>query len=214
MEDITTPREKILKKVRAALLNKFASPIPSVEMESDVFTYADEDHAVAFGKNFTEAGGGFVYSHNFFDFSESLITWMEKRAVRNLMVSDPELKREMENLGLHILETSFEVPEHCAALLSAEALVARNGAVLFSSVSTNRELLAFAPIVVVYAKLSRLGDDMKQAMTLLKNRYGEKLPSLFSFVYGPARMMSPDGSNIRSDGGRQELILFLVNDLA
>lgn len=205
MEDITTPREKILKKVRAGLLNKFATHFPDVEMETDIFHYPDEDHAVSFAKHFTNMGGGFIYCHNTFDFHENLIIWMEKKGIKHLLISDPDLKREIENLGLPIGESLGEHPEQTAALLSAEALTARNGGLLFSSATTQRDYLSGVPIVAVLGKLSKMGDDMRQALVTLKNRYGEKLPSLITFVQGPLK------ENNKS-GARKELVLFLVND--
>lgn len=209
MEDITTSREKILKKVRAGLLNKFAAHFPDVEMETDIYTYPDEDHSVAFAKNFTANGGGFVYCHNRFDFHENLIMWMEKRGIKGLLVSDVELRKEIQNLGLPVIENLADHPEQTASLLSAEALTARNGGIMFTSSSTRRNYLAEVQVVAVYAQLSKMGDDMKQALVTLRNKYGEKLPSLISFVQGPVK--TTKGTKAAS---RTELILFLVNDLA
>ncbi len=205
MEDITTPREKILKKVRAGLLNKFAAHFPDVEMETDIFHYPDEDHAVSFAKHFTSMGGGFIYCHNNFDFHENLIIWMEKKGIKQLLVSDPDLRREIDNLGLPLSDKLEDHPDQSAALVAAEALTARNGGLLFSSATTQRDYLAGAPIVAVYGKLSKMGDDMRQAWVTLKNRYGEKLPSLITFVQGPVKENN-------ATGARKELVLFLVND--
>jgi L-lactate dehydrogenase complex protein LldG len=209
MEDITTSREKILKKVRAGLLNKFAAHFPDVEMETDIYSYPDEDHGVAFAKNFTASGGGFVYCHNRFDFHENLIMWMEKRGIKGLLVSDVDLRKEIQNLGLPVMESMTDHPEQTASLLSAEALTARNGGIMFTSANTRREYLAEVQVVAVYGQLSKLGDDMKQALLTLKNRYGEKLPSLISFAQGPIK-----GTKETKAQARSELVLFLVNDLA
>lgn len=208
MEDITTSREKILKKVRAGLLNKFAAHFPDVEMETDIYSYPDEDHGVAFAKNFTANGGGFIYCHNRFDFHENLIMWMEKRGIKGLLVSDAELKKEIQNLGLPVIENLADHPDQTASLLSAEALTARNGGIMFTSASTRRDYLAGVQVVAVYGQLSKMGDDIKQALVTLRNKYGEKLPSLISFIQGPVK-----GSKETKAQARSELILFLVNDL-
>ncbi len=209
MEDITTSREKILKKVRAGLLNKFAAHFPDVEMETDIYSYPDEDHGVAFAKNFTASGGGFVYCHNRFDFHENLIMWMEKRGIKGLLVSDAELRKEIQNLGLPVIENLIDHPDQTASLLSAEALTARNGGIMFTSASTRRDYLSGVQVVAVYGQLSKMGDDIKQALVTLRNKYGEKLPSLISFIQGPVK-----GNKETKTQARSELILFLVNDLA
>ncbi len=212
MEDITTPREKILKKVRASLLNKFAFHFPDVDQESEVFHFPEKDLAVNFAKKFTSQGGGFVFCHNAFDFNENLITFLEKRGIKHLVCQEPDLLKEMQNLGLQVEPAYGEDPDKEGVLVSAEALIARSGAVMLSSQSTGYDLFAGRGTVLIQAKLSRLAPDMKQAMVLLKNRYGARLPSLFTFVHGPAKIVGGNREDIKSPDFRKELIVFLIND--
>lgn len=206
MEDITTPREQILKKVRAGLLNKFATPFQDVESDTDIFPPTG-DPAKAFAENFTLKGGGFIYCHNEFDFHESLIIWMEKKGISKLMVSDLALRSELKSLGLPISEEFEEFHANSATLLSAEALTARNGGLVFSSKNSHRKLLADSNILLVMAKLSALGNDMKHALLTLRNKYGEKQPSLISF------MQAPSNKGLSDTQQKRQMILFLVNDL-
>lgn len=212
MEDITTPREKILKKVRASLLNKFAFHFPDVDQESEVFAFPEKELAVNFAKKFTGQGGGFVFCHNSFDFMENLITLIEKRSIKHLVCQEPELHRELGNLGLQVERSYGEEPEKEFVIVGAEALIARNGAVMLSSVSTGHDLFAGKGTILVQAKLSRLVPDMKQALVLLRNRYGEKLPNLFTFVHGPAKIIGANREEIKSPDYRKEVLVFLIND--
>jgi L-lactate dehydrogenase complex protein LldG len=206
MDEITTPREQILKKVRAGLLNKFSSQFQDVEAESEVF-YKTEDLAVAFAKSYTQRGGGLIYCHNLFDFHENLIVWMERRGITRLLVSDSELKNELSSLGLPLLDEIGTHQENCATLLAAEAIIARNGGITFSSKNSQRDFLTNSPNLLIFAKLSSLGSDMRQALVIMKNRYGEKQPSLISFVQGPTK-----SENQKEMVPRKEMVLFLVND--
>ncbi len=212
MEDITTPREKVLKKIRASLLNKFAQPLVDVDQEKEVFQFADSDHAASFAKNLTEYGSGFVYCHNRFDFIENLISFLEKRSIRNLFVSEGDLKKELENTGLQTESWQPGQNDVKVALVEAEALVARNGSFLVSSRSSRRALMSDAELLLVAGRISQLADDMKQALVLLKNRYGDKLPSLFAFYHGPSRWVDDRRNLIKSNKIRQEVIFFLIND--
>jgi L-lactate dehydrogenase complex protein LldG len=211
MEDITTAREKILKKVRSGLLNKFARQIPDVDQESSVFKYTDQDHLLHFAKKYTGLGSGFVYCHNFFDFIENQISFIEKRQIKQLLCSDRELLEELSITGLPVEEYQAH-PNPAYGLVRAEALVARNGGVLLSSGSTDRLLLSSARTLLIYAKVSLLAEDMKQSLVFLKNRYGEKLPGLFTFYQGPSRIIDERGKVLRRPEAAQEMILFLVND--
>ena len=58
----STSREKILKKVRNALMNKPAKEsIANIDFESEVFYKADDEPELIFAQNFTEAGGKFIF---------------------------------------------------------------------------------------------------------------------------------------------------------
>ncbi len=210
MQDITTPREKILKKVRAGLLNKFPFHFSDVDQETDVFFYPKEEPEESFAVNYTRLGGGFIYCHNEFDFREKLIAFLEKRKHKKLFVQDRSLLEDLDNLGL---ETGSEQPDApLPALLSAECIVARTGALVLSSTHASRKLIHEAETLIVRAQLSRTAIDMKEAFTLLKNRYGRDLPSMLSFVMGPARVIDKEKQVHKSPDLRRELILFLVND--
>src|SRR5690606_27629846 len=156
---------------------------------------------------FTLNGGGFIYCHNEIDFHESLIIWMEKKGIQKLMVSDTSLRSELKSLGLPLSEDHLDFPANSATLLLAEALTARNGGLVFSSKNSNRKLLTDSSILLVVAKLSSLGNDMKHALLTMRNKYGEKQPSLISFMQAPGK------KDLTAGKQKKEMILFLVNDL-
>ena len=56
----STPREKILKKIRAALLTKSPDPYPNLDQESHVFKQSDEDPVITFSDNFIAAASPII----------------------------------------------------------------------------------------------------------------------------------------------------------
>src|SRR3546814_3121203 len=69
-----------------------------------------------------------------------------------------------------------------------EALIARNGSVLMSSAqSSGRRLSVFPHAHIVVAWSGQLVTDLKDGFRLLKEKYGDKVPSYTGIITGPSR---------------------------
>lgn len=213
MEDITTPREKILKKVRQALLNKPARQLPHIEAETSGFVPTENnDAAVDFAAAFTSRKGGFIYCHNFFDFVENFILLLEKRSWKQVLCPEEALYKELKDCGLPVVSTKEAGAEEPVkiAITGSEAVIGRSGAVLFSSRQNQRKPVLLPEIQLVIAYASHAVPEMKDSITLLKNKYGEKLPSLFTYLHGPGTAYESDSNPAAA--GPAEMIVFLIND--
>jgi L-lactate dehydrogenase complex protein LldG len=60
MQESTT-REKVLKKIRNALISKTNNPYPNLDFDSPVFRMNEEVPELQFAKAFRDAGGQFVF---------------------------------------------------------------------------------------------------------------------------------------------------------
>ena len=60
----STSREKVLKKVRHALIYKTDNPFPHVDFDSPVYMPMNDTSDVNFAQEFTEVGGVFIYCEN------------------------------------------------------------------------------------------------------------------------------------------------------
>ena len=60
MRDITTSKEKLLKKIRKALLEKRGNPYPNLE-DLPHYPKTDELPEVIFAEEFTKVSGQFVF---------------------------------------------------------------------------------------------------------------------------------------------------------
>lgn len=212
MEDITTPREKILKKVRAALLNKFASQFPDADYEREVFTYEDEEAVVNFAAKFTGNGGGFIYCHNFFDFTENLISLTERRGWKQLLCPESGLKKELDTLGLPVSDDLTDPSSVNVAITGCEGLVGRTGAVMLSSRQSSPLIPFYSQVHLILARMSSVAKDMKEGLVNLRNKYGEFSPGELVYVHGPGKQIDGARHISRSPNGPSEVIVFLVND--
>ncbi|HML85536.1 MAG TPA: hypothetical protein PKE52_10280, partial [Bacteroidales bacterium] len=58
--DESTPKEKVLKKIRNALINKKDNPYSGLDLESPIYVINEEDPLVLFANTFTDKGGKFL----------------------------------------------------------------------------------------------------------------------------------------------------------
>ena len=78
MQDSTT-REKILKKIRQALIHKTNQRFPNIDWDKNIYVTSDESLEEQFAKSFTKIGGQFVFCENELEFLEHLVGLAEER---------------------------------------------------------------------------------------------------------------------------------------
>src|SRR6185295_4651751 len=73
----STPREKVLKKIRNALIEKTNQPFPNVDWEKPVYRLSDDSREEMFAKAFTKIGVQFVFCESELDAIENIISLAE-----------------------------------------------------------------------------------------------------------------------------------------
>src|SRR5579864_8542713 len=91
MRDITTSKEKLLKKIRKALLEKRDNPYPNLE-DLPHYPPTDEILEVVFAEEFTAAAGQFVFCEDEVQFIDSLLNLAEERKWRKIYCWEPALQ--------------------------------------------------------------------------------------------------------------------------
>jgi len=98
------------------------------------------------------------------------------------------------------------------ALTTCEALVARTGSIVLSAAQeSGRTVSVYAPVHICIAYTRQLVYDVKDALQLLKEKYGDKLPSFISFATGPSRTADIEKTLVVGVHGPKEVYCFLVD---
>ncbi|MGO1520052.1 MAG: LutC/YkgG family protein [Sphingobacterium sp.] len=208
----TTAKEKMLKKIRQALLQKKENPHPAFE---DRPLYGDQEDALdlVFANEFTQLGGQFLYCDGEIDLIENLIILVEKIKVSKIYVWEKALQEILDPYGFPFRKSIQEFEEIDASITSCEALIARNGSILLSNASeSGRRLSVYAPVHIVIAKASQLVLDIKDGLDLVRERYEPNLPTMISTVSGPSRTADIEKRLVLGAHGPKELYLFLLED--
>jgi L-lactate dehydrogenase complex protein LldG len=209
----STPREKVLKKIRKALIHKSSPKSLSVDFEKPIFPPIDNDLAMAFAERLLDISGSFAYCENMLDFAENLVLLVQKQKSQHIFCFEPGIQKLFNEVEFPYLNNPQQLGHVEIGVTGCEALVAATGSVFVSSAQQmGRSMTVFPPVHVVVAFTSQLVPDLKSAFQLIKNKYNGKLPSMLSAITGPSRTADIEKTLVLGAHGPKELYVFLVQD--
>jgi len=211
MED-STSKEKILKKIRKALINKSPRHYPSVDLESDVFVQPTESPEISFAQAFTDASGKFIFCVDAIDFAENINYLMADNNWLDVYCTEPVLQHLLAGAKISYTTSPDDLLNTAVSVTSCEYLVARTGSILVSSRNSGRKAIIHPPVHMVVAYTSQLVPDLKDALKGVKQKYGNNLPSFLSFLTGPSRTADIEKTLVIGAHGPRELYVFLIDD--
>ena len=203
-------KESILKKIRKALSHSTPLPFPQSEVNQPVFPTSAEELEVVFAEQFNALAGRFIFCVNrqelAFQFNSLIkksdwkkIYCIENR-IKELVGSDEERFTDKDLAGCDVSVTG------------CESLVARTGSIVMSAAQkSGRTTSVYAPIHICIAFSSQLVYDVKDALTAIKEKYNDKLPSLITFATGPSRTADIEKTLVVGVHGPKEVYCFLVD---
>lgn len=211
MRDITTSKEKLLKKIRKALLEKRDNPYPNIE-DLPHYQKNEEMLEVLFAEQFTAVSGQFVFCEDEVQFIENLLELAEERKWRRIYCWEPALQEILKSFEYPFFETDKDFEQANVGFTLCEALIARNGSILLSNANmAGRRLSIYPPVHIVLAYTSQLVTDLKDGFKLIKSKYGNDLPSMITTVTGPSRTADIEKTLVLGAHGPKELFVFLLD---
>ncbi|SFS61756.1 LutC/YkgG family protein [Sphingobacterium wenxiniae] len=208
----TTAKEKMLKKIRHALLQKRDNPHADFE-DSPLYKDEEEPLDVTFAREFTQVAGNFIYCDGEIALIENLILLAEKLKITKIHAWEKGVQQLLDQYGFPVYTTSYNFEAVDASITACEALIARNGSILLSNSSeAGRRLSIYPPVHIVIAKASQLVMDIKHGLNRVKERYGENLPTMLTTITGPSRTADIEKMLVLGAHGPKELYVFLIED--
>lgn len=208
----STSKEQILKKVRAALLQKRDNPYQNME-ETSLYPPFREPLEFEFAKQFSAVAGKFVFCEDEMDLVENLLVLAEKESLRRMYVWEPALQRLLDQYGFPYYSTDTEFDKADAGITLCESLVARNGSILISNASpAGRRLSIYPHMHIVVAYTSQIVGDIKDGLERMKEKYPGKLPSMINLITGPSRTADIEKTLVLGAHGPRDLYVFLLDN--
>jgi L-lactate dehydrogenase complex protein LldG len=205
----STSREKVLKKVRHALIYKTDNPFPHVDFDSPVYMPMNDTSDVNFAQEFTKAGGVFIYCENEIEVASTLAALHTECKWHNVYCAEPEFQYLLTQAGVPFESDEESLEKINVGITGCEFVIARLGSIMVSS-KTSRRLNVYPEIHVVIAYANQLVDDLKDAFEAVQRKYSGKLPSLLSVITGPSRTADIEKTLVMGAHGPRELFVILV----
>ncbi len=209
MQDSLT-KEKILKKIRAGLIEKTPNPFPKLDMETRLFEQQNIEKELVFATTFTNQGGHFLFNQNHLDFVEDFLGLCDAKKWKQFYCIEKKISDFLTELEFPHLNSIDHAPSAEVLITSCECLIARTGTLVFSSKqAAGKTLTAKSKVLILLANIDQLVDDIKDATHLLKVKYNGSYPSEVNFISGPFTDHAAAETNINN---LKEVYLFLIDN--
>ncbi len=206
----TTSKEKMLKKIRKALLEKRDNPYPNLE-DTPLYEEYNDHLDILFAEQLTTVSGNFVFCENDIQLIENLLHLAEEKGWRKIYCWEPRLQKLLSTYEFPFYSTDTDFLNADVGITACEALIARNGSIMVSNgTEAGRRLSIYPHVHIVIAHTSQLVLDLKDAFKILRNKYGENLPSMISNITGPSRTADIEKTLVLGAHGPKELYVFLL----
>ncbi|NOX45466.1 MAG: hypothetical protein GXO89_00630 [Chlorobi bacterium] len=209
----TTSREKVLKKLRNALINRSESPFPSLDLNSSVYKDFEDSLDITFATEFSKVSGKFIYCEDEKDLEGNLVSLIGEKKWKQVFCTEQEIKETLANAGIPFTSMESEFTEMDAGITYCESLIARLGSIMVSSRQTSgRRLNVYPENHIVIARSSQIVPDLKEALVNIKEKYKDNMPSMISVITGPSRTADIEKTLVMGAHGPRELYVFLIDE--
>lgn len=208
--NITPSKENIFKRIRKALAQTTPQPFPQSENVQQVFQPSAQELEVEFAEQFTRLQGKFAYCADGADLSAQLQALVAHFNWKNLYCRDNSIRSLLHSQGF--TNTEYTDLASCdAAITTCEFLVARTGSLVMSAAEeSGRTTSVYAPVHICIARTSQLVYDIRDALQGIKEKYGNRLPSLITVASGPSRTADIEKTLVTGVHGPKEVYCFLI----
>jgi len=213
MEESTT-KEKILKKVRAALISNSENPFKDVDFSSPVYHKMTEAPEIQFALKLKETGGVFVYCENEKAIAENLRIIIKQKGWDGIYTVDERVFSMLSDEKIKVDNSAEGFAKQKVGITRCEYLIARFGSIMVSSgLLSGRRMFSFPEIHIVIAAATQVVPEIKDALAGIRKRYAFNLPSQITVISGPSRTADIEKTLVMGAHGPKELYVFFVDDL-
>lgn len=211
MYEESTTKEKILKKIRKALIHKSTNG-SNVDFEKDIYQPAGESLEIVFAKKLSALNGKFIYCENEKELCENLYALIQENKWNNIFCFEKKAKDILKKAKVDFSDTEKNIVSANVGISLCEYLVARTGSVLVTSKqNSGRRLPVYSNYHIVIAYSSQLVYMIKEALAGIKKKYHSHFPSMIMNISGPSRTADIEKTLVQGAHGPKEIYVFLVD---
>lgn len=210
----STSKEKVLKKVRNALINKLENPFKNVDFSTPLFHPQEECPEVQFATKLKECGSTFIYCAREGDVINNLVVLIKKEGWENIMCGDVNMAGILSQHDIVTINKPDEFNSISVGITNCDFLISRFGSVMVSSgLGVGRRIFVFPETHIVIARASQVVPELKDALTGMKKKYKGNFPSQVTVITGPSRTADIEKTLVMGAHGPKNLYVFMIDDM-
>jgi len=203
-------KEKMLKSVRDALVERAPAPFRELDLETSVYHEFKGALDIEFAENFIRNGGKFVYCEGIQEAVDSIRFFTQQENWDKIYCVEETLQRILTHAGLPFTDNPNELILRKVGMRTCDFLIARTGSIVFSSQSASGRRFSMLDTQIVISTIAQIQPDLQSAFRLIKEKFTVKIPSMFSIVNGLSKIEDIDGE-VEQGLGAKQLFLFLID---
>ena len=210
-----TNKEQILAKVREAVMAKDENKFSDVNMQTDTWTpFKEEDGAdFTFVERFKENGGIFIYFESKENFIEAMRQYVVENQWEPLCSTSKKIEEVFKDSGIKLSRDYKTKRKKTVSITDCECLIAHTGSIMVTDTCAgSRAAYSNADMLLVYASPSQILASMKDAIHLVKEKYGSNKPSETVIISGASKSTEIDNQLVIGAQGVKQIALFLVEE--
>jgi len=210
----STSKEKVLKDIRNALINKLENPFKNVDFSSPVLIKQEEVSEVQFALKLNESNGTFIYCANEKDVNANLVSLIKQEGWKDIYCTDKVQSELLLAQEIETINNSDEFKNVSVGITGCDFLISRFGSVMVSSgLGYGRQIFIFPETHIVIAKASQVVPEIKDALLGMKKKYSNNLPSQITVITGPSRTADIEKTLVMGAHGPKNLYVFMIDDM-
>jgi L-lactate dehydrogenase complex protein LldG len=208
-------RENILKKIHNGL-DRAMLPMPFPEVQGLDANTVFSDHGLSmeetFATEFIKLGGKFIFCENERQLLDEIHVLYDNMEWQQLLCAEPRLLKMFHQNKMEFVQPADPADEGAdACITDCEFIVARTGSVILSSrQNLGRVASVYFPVHIIVAYAAQMVADIADGIEGMKERYGNKLPSMINLNTGPSRTADIEKTLVVGVHGPREVYCFLV----
>ena len=212
MQD-STSKEKILKKVRKALIHKSTVDSVDIDYESEIYLTSEEPLEFTFAEKFSSVNGKFIFCENQADFIQNLASLIAENKWESIFCFENTIQDFLTKAQIRFSNDPASIKSVDIGITLCEALIARTGSVLITSKqASGRRLPLYANIHIVVAYTSQLVYNIKEGLKMISTKYADQIPSMIANITGPSRTADIEKTLVQGAHGPKEIFVMLIDD--
>lgn len=209
----STSKEKVLKKIRKALIQKSPVDLSDIDFDSEIYSKTEEPLEITFAQNFSALNGKFIFCENENEFIEAITLLVKENNWKNIFCREESIKNTLQKGQIPFSDNEKDFLATDIGITLCEYLIARTGSIMVTSKQVSgRRLVVYPNIHIVVAYTSQLVFNVKDALKGIRTKYGTQIPSMISTISGPSRTADIEKTLVQGAHGPKEIFVFLIDD--